>query len=88
MRNRDKSAAQRSVRRRTSTVCVCLAVVLATAVFDLCQAQETKSKLSAPEEAAAREMREIADTTAILLNVYMDARVTDMCWPSPQPVNG
>jgi hypothetical protein len=78
MNEGDKSAARRSVKRRTLFFCVCLTVLLMTAAAGFCQGKEANATLSGPEKAAVEGLQTLAETTANLLNVYMDARVTDM----------
>jgi methyl-accepting chemotaxis protein len=58
--------------------CVGIAIVLMTAIAGYSQSATPDANLDSSEKAAMRELREIAEVTANLVNVYMDARVTDM----------
>lgn len=57
--------------------CMGVAIVLVTAVAGYSQSATADAGLDSSEKAAMRELRAIAEATANIVNVYMDARVTD-----------
>lgn len=63
------------LRGRTVTFFIGMSVFLFASLFGC---SKSTGALDESQKAAMREVREIASVTATLLNVYMDARVTDM----------
>jgi methyl-accepting chemotaxis protein len=73
-----KSVAQRSMRRMLLALSIGIVVMLLAAAAGYGRGPETGVSLDDFDKAAVRELQSIADGAAQLLNVYMDARVTDM----------
>ena len=75
MKKRTISAAQGNVRSRILTLSIVVTILLATALSGCGRNASGPDEF---EKAAMREVQETASLAAGLLNVYMDARVTDM----------
>ncbi len=58
--------------------CMGIAIVLMTAVVGYAQGTTADANLDSSEKAAMKQLQAIAEVAANLVNVYMDARVTDM----------
>lgn len=59
-------------------ICMGIAIVLVAAIAGYSQSATPDANLDSSEKAAMRELQAIAEGAANLVNVYMDARVTDM----------
>ena len=78
MKKRKERPVQENARSRMLQLCTGIIIFLVAACGGCGQSITPDAGLGASEEAAMREVRGLAAAAASLLDVYMDARVTDM----------
>ncbi|MFZ5867665.1 MAG: cache domain-containing protein [Thermodesulfobacteriota bacterium] len=78
MKKRNKGTVQGGEKSRVFQFCLGIAVLLVAVVAGCNQSSKTDGQLDDAQKAAMGELLGIARSCANLLNVYMDARITDM----------
>jgi hypothetical protein len=78
MKDPKKSVPRSNLRSLLVTLCIGITIMLHASAVGYGQGPVSDAALDDFDKAAVRELRSIADGAGQLLNVYMDARVTDM----------
>ncbi|MBI4962261.1 MAG: cache domain-containing protein [Desulfomonile tiedjei] len=78
MKKQESSRGGRNLRSTISVFCIAVAMMLSATVPGFCQGQKTGITLTATDKAAMRGLCAIAEGVSNALNVYMDARVTEL----------
>jgi methyl-accepting chemotaxis protein len=78
MKKCEKSVAQGNLRSLLVTLCIGITIMLLASAVGYGQGPGSDFALDDFDKAAVRELQTIAASASAILNVYMDARVTDM----------